>query len=93
MFLPLNKAKTQSNLTVLIDESTHSNNVSSLSFPVRVVDVVEGEGLVRAQPRLRLSGGFGDACLASVDDLPRQLWPDTGGHPDTALVVTHRDRE
>ena len=68
----------------------HRVPVDVLLRAVRVVHVVEREGLVRAQERLRLSRRLCDANLAGVDDLAGQLRPDAGGHADArAAVVGH----
>ena len=65
----------------------HRVPVNVLLGGVHVVDVVEGEGLVRAEPGLRLPRRLGHAHLAGVDDLARQLRADPGGDAHAALVV------
>ena len=54
---------------------------------IHIIDVVEGEGFVVAQPRLGLSRRLGDARLARVDDLLGQLRPNAGGHPHRTTVT------
>ena len=61
--------------------------VDNVLSAVRVVDIVESEGLVGPQPGLRLPWGLGDADLAGVDDLLGQLRPDPDGDFDAAAAA------
>lgn len=75
------------------DEVVHRLLVDVLLRAVALVDVVVGVGLVGAQPGLRLARGLGDADLAGVDDLTRQLRTDPHGHADAGggavILVPH----
>ena len=78
--------KVSSPFEASFDEIVDGFAVDVLLTGVDVVNVVEREWLVVAQPRLRLSRRLRDARFARVDDFPGQLGPDSGRHPHTTVV-------
>ena len=75
-------------LEAALDESVHGVRVDVLLHAVHLVHVVVGEGLVGAEPALRLARRLRHADLAGVDDLPGQLRTQPHGHADAAPSIS-----
>ena len=85
--LELPSVTLRSPLEAALDESVDGVRVDVLLHAVHLVHVVVGEGLVRAEPALRLAGRLRHADLAGVDDLAGQLRPQPNRHADAAPSI------